>query len=157
MRVLSCHPVDAALLLRHSASVDDGGGFTCLLGCLFVTIIFIAIVAKALGSAGPAKLLANGLIAKGILLRVDIPATRWAAEGGRMAWQRRRLRIDVEVPGQPPYEVDTMVQFPSNMSQTILPGATVELRVDPKKKDRLVISGPGVALGAGFFNPTSNP
>jgi hypothetical protein len=146
--------VEAVLLLRHSSS-DDGGGAACFFTCAFMVIGLIIVVAKLVGGTGPTKLLQQGLVAKGILLRVDIPATRWAAEGGRMAWQRRRLRIDVELPGHAPYEVDTLVQFPTNMSGSILPGATVELRVDPKKKDRVVISGPGVALGAGFFNPTS--
>ena len=77
-----------------------------------------------------------------------------AAEGGRQNWQRRRLRVDVELSGQPPYEIDDWVQFPTNMSKSILPGATVELRVDPKKRTRVVVSGPGALLGAGFFKPT---
>jgi hypothetical protein len=148
--------MEGVLLLKHSSGGDDvGGTITCLFTCAIVTFGLITFVVKMLGRGGPTKLLTTGLIARGILLRVDIPLTRWSAEGGRQLWQRRRIRIDVELPGQAAYEIDDWVQFPTNMSKAVLPGATVELRVDPKKRTRVVISGPGVALGAGFFNPTS--
>jgi hypothetical protein len=125
-------------------------GFTI---CLFVVVFAVWALVKLVSASGPNKLLQTGLVARGILLRVDIPLTRWSAEGGRQLYQRRQLRIDVELPGREPYEIDQMVQFPTNLSKLILPGATVELRVDPKNPKKVVVSGPGVALGASFFNP----
>jgi hypothetical protein len=125
-------------------------GFTI---CLVVLVGLVWAIVKLATMGGPTRLLQTGLIARGILLRVDIPLTRWSAEGGRQLFQRRQLRIDVELPGRAPYEVDQLVQFPTNLSKLILPGATVELRVDPKNPKKLVVSGPGVALGASFFNP----
>jgi hypothetical protein len=148
--------MEGVLLLKHSSGSSDDGGIGCVFTCLIFGIVGFVLLMRAFGGMGPGKLLTSGLVARGILLRVDIPLTRWAAEGGRQNWQKRRLRIDVELPGQPPYEIDDWVQFPTNMSGAILPGATVELRVDPKKHKRVVISGPGVLLGAGFFNPTRN-
>jgi hypothetical protein len=147
--------MEGVLLLKHASHSSDDGAGGCIVGCVVVGIFLFVFLSRALGGMAPTKMLTSGRIARGILLRVDIPQTRWAAEGGRTNWQRRRIRIDVELPGEAPYEIDDWVQFPTNMSGNILPGATVELRVDPKKKNRVVISGPGVALGAGFFNPTS--
>ncbi len=125
-------------------------GFTI---CLAVVVFAIWAIVKLVTMGGPDKLLQTGLVARGILLRVDIPLTRWSAEGGRQLYQSRQLRIDIELPGRAPYEIDQMVQFPTNLSKLILPGATVELRVDPKNLKKVVVSGPGVALGASFFNP----
>lgn len=126
------------------------GGFVCLAVAAFVVWVIVAVVRN---STANTKLMKTGLIARGILLRVDIPLTRWSAEGVRPTFRQFRLNIDVELPGQPPYEIDQLVSFPTNMGKLILPGSTVELRVDPKNRKNVLIVGPGVNLAAGFFNP----
>ncbi len=112
-----------------------------------------AIVALVRAGNATNRLMKTGLIARGILLRVDIPLTRWSAEGVRPSFRRFRLRVDVELPGEEPYEIDQLVSFPTNMGKLILPGSTVELRVDPKNRKNVLIVGPGVNLAAAFFNP----
>jgi hypothetical protein len=126
------------------------GGFVCLAICAFVVWVIVALVRA--GSANN-RLMNTGLVARGILLRVDIPLTRWSAEGVRTNFRTFRMRIDVELPGQAPYEIDQQVSFPTNMGKLILPGSTVELRVDPKNNRKVMIVGPGVNLAASFFNP----
>ena len=127
-----------------------GGFITCV---VITGLIVWAIVAGVRNAGANNRLMRSGLIARGILLRVDIPLTRWSAEGVRQAFRRFRLRIDVELPGQAPYEIDQLISFPTNMGKLILPGSTVELRVDPKNRKNVMIAGPGVGLSAAFFNP----
>ena len=125
-------------------------GLVCFGITAFVIWVIVAIVRA---SSANTRLMNTGLIARGILLRVDIPLTRWSAEGVRPNFRRFRLRVDVELPGQEPYEIDQLVSFPTNMDRLILPGSTVELRVDPKNRKNVLIVGPGVNLAAAFFNP----
>jgi hypothetical protein len=126
------------------------GTVICL--AVFVGVIWL-IVQIVRGGTANTRLMNTGRVARGILLRVDIPLTRWSAEGGRTNFRTFGMRIDVELPGQAPYEIDRQVSFPTNMGKLILPGATVELRVDPKNKNNVLIVGPGVNLSAAFFNP----
>ena len=93
------------------------------------------------------RLLASGTPARGILLQVD--AIALPVVGSRFAavpMQRRQCYLDVEIPGQPPYEVQAQVMVPLRLADDVLPGATVELRVDPGDRNNIIIVGPG----AGF-------
>jgi Cu/Ag efflux pump CusA len=57
--------------------------------------------------------------------------------------ESRQVVLDVEIPGQAPYEVTTNVLVPLNLRADVMPGATVELRVDPKNNRTIAIVGPG--------------
>ncbi len=128
---------------------------------IFVCFAFIAgivavIVLAAMNSdsAVYSRLSASGLVARGILLEVGPAPVVTSESSTRPNFRRRRIRIDVELPGQPPYELNTSIAFPSNMARAVLPGATVEVRVDPKNRAKLIIVGPGANLSANFFNPS---
>ncbi len=105
---------------------------------LFLVIAFILIALRRSGMSG---LMKKGLPARGILLQVSSLATRVPNSNPRV--ERRQVTLDVEVPGQPPYEVSTQVLVLANLRADVMPGATVELRVDPKNKKNLAIVGPG--------------
>lgn len=90
------------------------------------------------------RLVANGIPARGILLAVSPIGRKVGATWRR--FERRRVRIDVEILGRAPYEVQTTTVFPLNLSRDVLPGATVELRVDPRNPNLLAIIGPGTGF-----------
>jgi hypothetical protein len=105
---------------------------------VFLFIVFILIAASRGGVSG---LMKKGLPARGILLQVSSLATRVPNSTPRV--ERRQVTIDVEVPGQAPYVVSAQVLVLANLRNDVMPGATVELRVDPKNKKNIAIVGPG--------------
>jgi len=117
---------------------------------LFVGFIIMAVLIAVLSGVGnPASaydaLLRNGTPARGILLRV---ASTPSGRGGSMQrrFQLRSVVIDVEIPGREPFVVSVTPWIPMNLVRDVLPGATVELRVDPSRPDRIAIVGPGVGF-----------
>jgi len=120
---------------------------------IFVAVLIIVLIAKAAGSAssgtprGYNALLQNGIQARGILL--SVANTSSGSVGiGMYKFQQRTVSIDIEVPGQPPYEAMVTALIPLNLVRDVLPGATVELRVDPKNPNNIAIVGPGVGFNA---------
>ena len=122
------------------------GGFFALIVVVFI-IIAIANVAKGGGTGSYAGLLNKGKPARGILLQVD--SVGYSIEGMRaQRVERRAITVDVEIPGQTPYVVSTNAYVPKNLARDVLPGATVELRVDPRNKQNVAIVGPGAGFAA---------
>ena len=137
----------------------------------FVVIAIFIFLTKALMGASNSVLsaqtfnrtVANGIPARGILLQVSqiattlpgsqrpIPSLRGTPQVLRR-FESRFVTIDVEIPGQAPYEVQLATMIPSNMSRDILPGATVELRLDPKRPNIIAIVGPGSAFAVAQLN-----
>jgi hypothetical protein len=91
----------------------------------------------------------SGKSALGILLQVSPMASR--SGYGLVRTETRSMRVDVEVPGEMPYVVDAMVQYPSNLARDIVPGATVELRVSSASRQQIEIVGPGVGFSSAAF------
>jgi hypothetical protein len=112
---------------------------------VMIVVFVIWVLAKAI-SGNTSALLSSGAPARGILLSVSNQALGSVGTGLRKL-QQRQVRIDIEIPGQPPYELNTIVLVPLNLVADVLPGATVEIRVS-KSNRRIVIVGPGVGFGA---------
>lgn len=93
------------------------------------------------------SLLKNGTPARGILLKVG---TQRSAQGTASAgyYEVIAVRIDVEPVGKSPYECDCQLYVPANLRRLVLPGATLELRVDPGSRTNIALFGPGVGLPA---------
>jgi hypothetical protein len=89
----------------------------------------------------------RALPAKGILLVVSPTPDRTTGVGASKR-QMRTVTVDIEVAGRPPYEITTQLAIPMNLVGDVLPGATVELRVDPNDRTNIVLVGPGVGLAA---------
>lgn len=119
----------------------------------FLILIFFVVrgmvrTARGTGQGFGSSLGLGGTPARGILLAVD--STGFKA-GTNL--ESRRVTIDVEIPGQPPYEVRTVARFPTCLRADVLPGATVELRVNPRNRNAPVsIVGPGVGFGVTQLN-----
>jgi len=89
-------------------------------------------------------ILGNGVQARGILLKVGSQRRPMGSAGGY--YEMRAVTIDVEIPGKRPYETDCMLYVPANLCRLILPGATLELRV--QSSSSIAVYGPGVGLPA---------
>lgn len=90
-------------------------------------------------------LLQMGVPAAGILVQVGTQRTLWGTANPGY-FEARRVSIDVELPGQQPYRVDGPIYVPANLRRLVLPGATVELRVDPAAPRNIAVFGPGVGV-----------
>jgi hypothetical protein len=112
-------------------------------GFFIAFAIFIVRMATA-GIRRFDQLSVRGLPARGILLQVAPNAAR--QRSGFRRFESRWVHVDVELPGQPPYEIAATVTYPANLSRDILPGVTVELRVDPGNPRAVAIVGPGVGF-----------
>lgn len=111
-----------------------------------IFIFFIVLVVRANGAAQRAiaaqlALVQSGIPAQGILLQVDPTGTRQMFNG--WPYERRGVTLDVEMPGQPPYQLRTTPLFPVSMMRSVLPGVSVQLRVDPKNAQVVAVVGPG--------------
>ena len=121
-------------------------------------LVFVCfLVAKAIGGGGVpsyANIVRRGVPARGILLAV---APRANSTVGTAPWryQLRDVVMDIEIPGRPPYQANVTPFIPTNLARDVLPGATVELRVDPKRPLRVAIVGPGVGFNAALLNASA--
>jgi hypothetical protein len=105
---------------------------------IFVVLVFLVRAGQRGGRTG---LIARGLPARGLILSAARTATD-ATYGGQR-FEVRSLVLDVEIPGRAPYEVTVSPMIPRICEA--LPGATLDLRVDPAKPDNLAIVGPAGA------------
>jgi hypothetical protein len=142
-----------------------------ILGFIFVVVCIGAFVAMqsggpntgasstgtpSLGGSGSSTLdfyglLQSGVQARGILLKVSSQrSARGTASQG--FYEVRNVSLDIELPGQKPYQVDCPVSIPVNLCADILPGATLELRVDPQNPRNVAVFGPGVGLPSQGFS-----
>ncbi len=124
---------------------------------VFAMIFVVAISAFIAGNPATRfdRLSTVGIPARGILLAVAQRPSGMVGPIGRR-FQARSIRIDIEIPGRAPYEVGSLAWIPMNCVRDVLPGATVELRVDPQKPNSFMIVGPGVGFAPPIV-PTAPP
>jgi hypothetical protein len=120
---------------------------------IIAVIFFLRWIARALKSGGSVggifsnpcdSILQGGVQARGILLKVGSQRRPMGSAGSY--YEMRAVTIDVEIPGKEAYETDCMLYVPSNLCRLILPGATLELRV--QSSNSIAVYGPGVGLPA---------
>lgn len=113
---------------------------------MIIVFIIVALSAVTKGTTTGVydTLVRNGIPARGILLQVSPVGTKIGLPSRR--FEVRDVYIDVEIPGREPYETNAKVAIPMNLVADVLPGATVELRVDRKNPANLAIVGPGTGF-----------
>ena len=114
---------------------------------LLVGLIIWVLVKSTTGTGSYNSVVRTGVPARGILLRVASVASG-SVGTGLYKLQLRQVTIDIEIPGRPPYEATVTARIPLNLVRDVLPGATVELRVDPKNAMNIAIVGPGVGFNS---------
>jgi len=115
---------------------------------IFVTIIIFASKASRALQAGVAaldNLEMNGIRAYGLVLACQQIST--GIRVGQRRFERRAMTLDVEIPGQAPYVVQGTFLVPRGLVE-VIPGAALDLAVDPRNRNQIAILGPG-----GFTGP----
>ena len=119
---------------------------------IIIAAVFVLVRAATSGSLGsPSAIAQRGIPARGILLQVSSVPGRTV---GIAPWrfQPRSVVMDIEIPGRPPYQAAVTPFVPTHLVRDVLPGATVELRMNPKNPLQIVIVGPGVGFNSALLN-----
>lgn len=108
-----------------------------------IFVLFVLIVRFGSGGADRNALLTRGTFAHGLILEASATSTEATYAGQR--FERRALTLDVEIPGKEPYEIQATPMIPRICEA--LPGAALDLRVDPMNRKNIAIVGPAGASG----------
>ena len=114
---------------------------------VIVAIVIFLIIRGAMGSnPGILSLETNGLPARGLVLACDRVSTGQTIRGRR--FDAFSMTLDVELyDGTAPYECTGSYLVPRGQVEPV-PGASLELMVDRKNKNNVLVIGPG-----GFSGP----
>lgn len=126
-------------------------GFVLII-CALVVWAFVKL-SKSGGPAGAGTV--GGIPARGILLWVAAQPSGSTGYSVATKLQQRMAQLDVEIPGQPPYEVTTTISIPLNLVSDVVPGATVELRVSGFNSSNITVVGPGIGIAQGQLPVTT--
>ena len=91
------------------------------------------------------RVASRGLPARGLILLSNQLGSGVTLNGRR--FDRRQMTIDVEIPGRPPYVQSGLFLIPRGVVEPV-PGASLDLAVDPRNPSQVVVLGPG-----GFSGP----
>ena len=103
--------------------------------------MFLSVVLSVLRQRRTTQLFTSGVPARGLILQISRTGFDVVLNGYR--YEKRSVVVDVEIPGQAPYQISAQPLIPKNLIKNVLPGTFVELRVDPTKSDNLAVVGPG--------------
>ena len=121
---------------------------------LFIYLVFVVVIwAGSAGAGNRNALIRNGLLARGLVLQASSTSSGEMMYLGQR-FERRWVTLDIEVPGRAPYELSTTPMFPRICEA--LPGATLDVRVDPKNPNNIAVVGPAGSsawLGAAALVP----
>ena len=114
---------------------------------LVVVALFVFLIIKAASGSnqGVLALEKTGLPARGLVLACDRVSTGQTINGRR--FEVFTMTLDVEPYGAAPYVCTGSYLVPRGQVETV-PGASLELMVDRKNKNQLLVIGPG-----GFSGP----
>jgi hypothetical protein len=93
----------------------------------------------------------NGILGRGLILQAAATPSGRATIGGQR-FEMRNLILDIELPGMAPYEVSVTPMIPRIVEA--LPGASVDVRVDPKNLQQVLVVGPA---GSSAWLPAAMP
>ena len=114
---------------------------------IFIVVLFV--LKAFFGSSGPAAqylaLEKKGVRARGLVLACDRTSLGLTANGRR--FEKWTMTLDIEVPGREPYLSTGNFLVPRGVVET-LPGASLDVAVNPSKPHQIAVLGPG-----GFTGP----
>ena len=113
---------------------------------IIIIVLFFIIKGLSGGAQGGLALETKGRPARGLVLACDRVSIGRTVKGRR--FEVFTMTLDVELyDGGEPYQCTGSYLVPRGQVETI-PGASLELMVDPKNKNQLLVIGPG-----GFSGP----
>ena len=120
-----------------------------VIAVVFVFFVFFMIkqASKNLltSTAAIDRLARRGIRGRGLVLSA-FQMSNSVTLGGRR-FERKQMTLDVEVPGRAPYVVSGQFLIPRGQVEAI-PGASLEVAVDPSNPSQVAVLGPG-----GFTGP----
>lgn len=140
------------------------GGIAVVTAAIVITVVLV----RRLGSGGAASqggaasgfglgalsawvarqnLVTGGAPARAIVLSISSVGTRTQFCGVRC--DLRTAMLDIELPGTTPFVTQANVYIPTSLVRDTLPGSTMEVRIDPARRDRVFVVGPDVAYAQG--------
>jgi hypothetical protein len=95
-----------------------------------------------------------GIPARGLVLQSARIATGTTVNGRR--FEQRAMTLDIEIPGQQPYICTGTFLVPRGLVEAI-PGASLDVSVDPTNAQNIVVVGPGGFTGLWLNLGPPNP
>jgi hypothetical protein len=118
-----------------------------ILPIIVVVVVFFILRAMVRGSGrGILALESKGVRARGLVLSSSLVSLGGTTIGGRR-FERRAMTLDIEIPGAEPYVSSGNFLIPRGVVETV-PGASLDLAVDRRDKNKIAVLGPG-----GFSGP----
>jgi DNA-directed RNA polymerase subunit RPC12/RpoP len=127
-----------------------GAVFVLLAVGMVIAVLVVNARAQGARAAAFDALVANGIPARGLVLSVDARGTK--VRRGTRRFDLRGVLFDIDVPGREPFQLQTTTAIPASLLRGVLPGASLELRLDPTNAQNLAVVGP--AFG---FSPVWTP
>ena len=117
---------------------------------IFGIIVLVGFASAAQVRRGRAldRLLTTGMQGCGVVLDVSSWGTRTIM--GARRFEQRFITLDIEVPGQAPYMVRGQQLIPTALLRRVLPGATLQVRVDPGNPSNIALPTPGQIFAPGY-------
>ena len=115
---------------------------------ILVAVFALIIFSSSAASRKMRRFLAletKGLRARGLVLSCNQLSTGVTINGRR--FEKRTMTLDIEIPGREPYVRAGDFLVPRGVVETI-PGASLDLAVDPGDPSQILVLGPG-----GFSGP----
>lgn len=117
---------------------------------VFVVVVQIVRALRRAGSPTQSARALDALAAKGIPARGLVLTCSQYAVGVTLSqrrFERRTMTLDVDIPGRAPYQSTGDFLIPRGLLE-VVPGASLDLSVDPRDPNKIVVLGPG-----GFTGP----
>ncbi len=112
---------------------------------IFVVILFILIKAFSNPAARYDRLQSRGLRGRALVLSANQITT--SVRIGTRRFVNRPMTLEIELPGVEPYEITGTFAIPRGFADPV-PGASLDVAVDPRNRSTIAILGPG-----GFTGP----
>jgi hypothetical protein len=109
-------------------------------------VVFVAQLSPTARQLRALKRLTRGGLPGRALVLSALQAKRGLTLGGQR-YQQRNMTLEIEVDGREPYEVSGVFLVPRGLIDPV-PGSSLDVAVDPRNPQTLVVLGPG-----GFSGP----
>jgi hypothetical protein len=116
---------------------------------ILIFVVFIWIIVKSSGNSkalqNQTALEANGVRGRALVLSSDMLTSSVTINA--QLYERRTMTLDIEIPGRAPYTTTGQFLIARGLVEPV-PGASLDVAVDPKDQNQVAVLGPG-----GFSGP----
>lgn len=145
---------------EHHSKSEHGSSPVAFLFPLAILVFFVYVAIRAQrkgpkpASSTYTGVARNGLRARALVLSASSYSFGVTTNGTR--YEKRTMTLDVEIDGTEPYEVTGDFLVPRGLAEAI-PGASLDVAVDPDDRSNVSILGPGGVTGPWLVVGPPNP